>query len=107
MDSLEGVLSPLAWLVYPFVIPVPALVILGLTAWGTTRWSRRRRQQELPPPLFTEPWAWIGWGVVGLYAFITVGVAVLAWQVALILVAWLLVPSVLICEALMRAGTRR
>ena len=103
MDLLDALLSSLAWLVYPVVIPVPALLILGPTAWGTVRWSRRRREQTLPPPLFTQPWAWIGWAAVGLFAFITIGVAVFAWQPALILAAWLVVPLGVILSALLRA----
>lgn len=103
MHTLEGVLSLLAWLVYPFVFPVPGLLILGPTAWGTTRWSRRRRRQTLPPPMFTQPWAWIGWTVLGVYAFIVVGLAILAWQPALLLAAWLVVPCGFICSALLRA----
>ena len=103
MDLLESLLGPLLWLVFPFVIPVPALLILGPTAWGIVRWSRRRREQTLPPPLFTQPWAWIGWAAVGLFAFITIGVAVFAWQPALILAAWLVVPLGVILSALLRA----
>jgi len=103
MDDLEGLLSPLALLLHPFVIPV----ILGLTAWGTVRWSRRRRNQELPPPLFTQPWAWIGWAVVSAYTFIILGLAFLAWQPALIIAALLVVPLGVICSALLRAGPLR
>lgn len=103
MDLLEALLSPLAWLVYPVVIPVPGLLILGPTAWGVTRWSRSRREQVLPAPMFTQVWAWIGWGLVGVYAFIIAGLAVLAWQPALMLVAWLVLPLGVICRALLRA----
>ena len=107
MDLLEALLSALAWLVYPVVIPVLALVVLVPTAWGTLRWSRRRRNQALPPPMFTQPWAWIGWGLVGIFAFINVGLATLAWQPALILAAWLVVPVGVICSALLRASPRQ
>lgn len=106
MDLLESLLSPLAWLVYPVVLPVPGLLILGPVAWGVTRWSRRRREQTLPPPMFTQVWAWVGWGLVGAYAFLIAGLAVLAWQPALLLTAWLVVPLGVICSALVRARGR-
>lgn len=103
MDVLEALLSSLAWLVYPIVIPVPALLILGPIAWGTTRWSRHLREEVLPAPMFTQVWAWIGWGVIGLYGFIVAGLAVLAWEPALILAAWLAIPLGIILRALLRA----
>lgn len=98
-ELLEALLSPLAWLLQPFIFPV----LLGLTAWGTVRWSRRRRKQDLPAPLFTQPWAWIGWTVVGAYTFIVVGFAFFAWKFALILAAVLVVPLGVIALALLRA----
>lgn len=107
VDLLDAMLSALAWLVYPFFFPVPAFLILGSTAWGTVRWSGRRRRQELPPPMFTQAWAWIGWGAVAVFTYITVGFAFLAWQPAVILAAWLVVPLGVICTALLRANVRR
>lgn len=107
VDILESLLSALAPLVYPVVIPVPALMILVPLAWGTMRWSRRRRSQTQPTPMFTQPWAWVGWTAIGVFTFIILGVAVLAWQVAVILTAWLAVPCAVICFALLRARPPR
>ncbi|MEZ0579666.1 hypothetical protein [Nocardioides sp. MH1] len=103
MDVLEAVLSPLAVLVYPFLFPMPGLLVLGGLAWRMLRWSRRRRIEKLPPPMFTQPWAWIGWSLVGVYTFLIGGLAVLAWQPALLLLAVLVVPLGTMTYALVRA----
>ena len=104
VNVLVSLLSPLAWLVYPVVVPVPALLILVPTAWGTVRWSRRRREEVVPAPAFTQVWAWIGWGLVCLFAFIIIGLAVLGWQAAVMVAVSLVIPLGVSCSALLGAS---
>jgi hypothetical protein len=88
-----GLLQLIGWLAYPLWFPLPLLVLNCVAAWRLQRGQDAYRALQIRPPIWHLARVWLAVAVLAVTAYVVVGLAVLAWQVGVLLLVWIGIPA--------------